>query len=47
MSLDTLHIGYCMNRCLCSILPPMRRIFAVEAKKKLWRPCREARALGL
>jgi hypothetical protein len=26
----------------------MRRIFAAdEAKKKLWRPCREARALGL
>lgn len=24
-----------------------RRIFAVESKKKLWRPCREARALGL
>jgi len=26
----------------------MRRIFVIdEAKKKLWRPCREARALGL
>jgi len=26
----------------------MRRIFLTdEAKKKLWRPCREARALGL
>jgi len=26
----------------------MRCIFATdEAKKKLWRPCREARALGL
>ena len=26
----------------------MRRIFVTdEAKKKLWRPCREARALGL
>src|SRR6266496_605794 len=25
----------------------MRRIFSVESKKKLWRPCREARALGL
>jgi len=24
-----------------------RRIFADESKKKLWRPCREARALGL
>jgi hypothetical protein len=24
-----------------------RRIFSVESKKKLWRPCREARALGL
>jgi hypothetical protein len=22
-------------------------IFSSEAKKKLWRPCREARALGL
>jgi hypothetical protein len=28
--------------------PLMRRIFVTdEAKKKLWRPCREARALGL
>jgi len=26
----------------------MRRIFVTdEAKKKFWRPCREARALGL
>ena len=25
----------------------MRHIFMVESKKKLWRPCREARALGL
>jgi hypothetical protein len=25
----------------------MRRIFSVESKKKLWRPCREARAQGL
>jgi len=26
----------------------MRRIFVIdEAKKKLWRPCREARAQGL
>jgi len=26
----------------------MRRIFVTdEGKKKLWRPCREARALGL
>jgi len=24
-----------------------RRIVSTEAKKKLWRPCREARALGL
>ena len=24
-----------------------RRIFSDESKKKLWRPCREARALGL
>jgi len=24
-----------------------RRIFSEESKKKLWRPCREARALGL
>jgi hypothetical protein len=24
-----------------------RRIFSVESKKKLRRPCREARALGL
>ncbi len=24
-----------------------RHSFSVEAKKKLWRPCREARALGL
>jgi len=24
-----------------------RRIFSVESKKKLWRPCREARALEL
>jgi len=23
------------------------RIISVDAKKKLWRPCREARALGL
>jgi hypothetical protein len=23
-----------------------RRIFYEESKKKLWRPCREARALG-
>jgi len=23
-----------------------RRIFSAESKKKLWRPCREARALG-
>ena len=30
------------------ILPAMHRhSFSVEAKKKLWRPCREARALGL
>jgi hypothetical protein len=25
----------------------MRRIFAFEPKKKLWRPCRETRAQGL
>jgi len=25
----------------------MRRTFLAESKKKLWRPCREARALGL
>ena len=25
----------------------MRHIFMAESKKKLWRPCREARALGL
>jgi hypothetical protein len=25
----------------------MRRNFSVESKKKLWRPCREARAQGL
>jgi hypothetical protein len=25
----------------------MRRTFSVEAKKKLWRPCREARVQGL
>jgi hypothetical protein len=24
-----------------------RRIFSTGSKKKLWRPCREARALGL
>jgi hypothetical protein len=24
-----------------------RHFLTVEAKKKLWRPCREARALGL
>jgi hypothetical protein len=24
-----------------------RRNFSDESKKKLWRPCREARALGL
>jgi hypothetical protein len=24
-----------------------RRTFSEESKKKLWRPCREARALGL
>jgi hypothetical protein len=24
-----------------------RRTFSDESKKKLWRPCREARALGL
>jgi hypothetical protein len=24
-----------------------RRLFSDESKKKLWRPCREARALGL
>jgi len=24
-----------------------RRYFSEESKKKLWRPCREARALGL
>jgi hypothetical protein len=24
-----------------------RRPFSEESKKKLWRPCREARALGL
>jgi len=24
-----------------------RRPFSSESKKKLWRPCREARALGL
>jgi len=24
-----------------------RRSFSEESKKKLWRPCREARALGL
>jgi hypothetical protein len=24
-----------------------RRLFSEESKKKLWRPCREARALGL
>jgi hypothetical protein len=24
-----------------------RRFFSEESKKKLWRPCREARALGL
>jgi hypothetical protein len=31
--------GYC---------PRMRwHLFSSEAKKKLWRPCREARALGL
>jgi hypothetical protein len=25
----------------------MRHIFATMSEKKLWRPCREARALGL
>jgi hypothetical protein len=25
----------------------MNRRFSEESKKKLWRPCREARALGL
>jgi hypothetical protein len=25
----------------------MRRVFTTDSKKKLWRPCREARALGL
>jgi len=30
------------------ILPAMhRRDFSAESKQKLWRPCREARALGL
>jgi hypothetical protein len=29
------------------ILSDMRRILTTESKKKLWRPCREARALGL
>jgi len=30
------------------IFPDMnRRFFLDESKKKLWRPCREARALGL
>ena len=24
-----------------------RHLFSMESKKKLWRPCREARALGL
>jgi hypothetical protein len=28
-------------------IPGMQRIFGIEAKKKLWRPCREARAPGL
>jgi len=37
-----------LQRCavLCNS-SAMRRIFSVESKKKLWRPCREARALGL
>ena len=29
------------------VLHMNRRIFSEESKKKLWRPCREARALGL
>jgi hypothetical protein len=29
---------------VCSV---NRRIFSEESKKKLWRPCREVRALGL
>jgi len=30
------------------IVPHMnRRFFSNDSKKKLWRPCREARALGL
>jgi hypothetical protein len=28
-------------------VPDMNRLFTTESKKKLWRPCREARALGL
>ncbi len=29
------------------MVPRMNRRFSEESKKKLWRPCREARALGL
>jgi hypothetical protein len=29
------------------VLDMNRRLFTTESKKKLWRPCREARALGL
>ena len=37
-----------MKRKVCVWFRTMnRRSFSEESKKKLWRPCREARALGL
>jgi hypothetical protein len=38
----------CIIRGICVRIAAMnRRTFSEESKKKLWRPCREARALGL
>ena len=38
----------CKVRLLCVRIAAMnRRTFSDDSKKKLWRPCREARALGL
>jgi hypothetical protein len=35
------------NRSMRKVSHMNRRYFSEESKKKLWRPCREAQALGL
>lgn len=45
--LDALDWALHESRTMRMVPHVSRRPFSEESKKKLWRPCREARALGL